>query len=57
MVKSKAICNVFPYPSSSSVFPEIAMLCKNKTKMKENCSALQFSRKSFVYLQRITFFT
>lgn len=33
-----------------------AVHCKNYLKMKEKCSALQISEKSFVYLQRNAFF-
>lgn len=33
-----------------------AAYCKKCLKMEENCSALQISEKSFVYLQRNAFF-
>lgn len=35
---------------------ENAVYCKKYLKMKEICSALQISKKSFVYLQRNAFF-
>ncbi len=36
---------------------KFAIHCKSHSKAREICNALQISRKSFVYLQRISFLT